>query len=88
MNISGISPRYPNGYLNGIDTMIMQSDEAANKVIAAFEDAISKGFHPEIVEQDIYRQTGVDPADFTEYDKEKILKRVNEIWESHNNRRN
>ena len=70
-------------YVNGMDAMVMQSDQDADRVIAAFEVAIGNGFHPEEVEQDIYQQLGVNPADFTRYDKEKISRKVNEIWEAH-----
>lgn len=81
--ISGIgSP-----YYNGLDNMIKQSDENVDRVLALFESAIMQGYNPEAVEAEVYRQAGVDPADFTFYDKQRISKKVNEIWESNHLRR-
>lgn len=68
----------------GTQFHIMQSDEDADKIIAAFEEAIRLGYHPETVEQDIYQQLNINPADLTWYDKNKISRKVNEIWASHN----
>lgn len=77
INISGLGP--------AMDCYIMNSDLAADKVISLFEDAIRKGYHPEEVEQEIYRQANVNPADFTEFDKQKITRRVSEIYQSKEN---
>lgn len=68
----------------GTQAHIMQSSSDVDKVIPMFEAAVAAGLHPEDVEQDIYRQAGVNPADFTEFDKERILKRVNEIYSAQN----
>lgn len=74
MNITGYRP---------LDFQIMNSDQNAEKVIALFEDAISKGYHPNDVEQEVYAQAGVDPSEFTWYDKERIQRRVEAAYESH-----
>ena len=71
----------------GLDYQIAESSYATDKVIALFEDAIRKGYHPEEVEQDIYRQARVNPADFTEFDKKRISLKVNEIYEMYRTRR-
>lgn len=75
------------GLGSGIDYMVMQSSYDADRVIEIFEDAISKGYHPETVEQDVYRQARVNPADFTEFDKKRIALKVNEIYEMYQTRR-
>lgn len=71
MNITGYQP---------LDFQIMNSDQSATKVIEMFEDAISKGYHPNDVEQEIYARAGVNPSDFTWYDKERIQRRVEEVY--------
>ena len=80
--------------LNGItglgpaaDYYVMNSSEKTDKVIALFESAIAQGYCPELVEQEIYKQAKVNPADFTYADKERISRRVNEVWASKNNTR-
>ena len=79
ISISGLGP--------GIDYMIMQSDSDADKVIKIFEDAISKGYHPVEIEQEVYRQAHVDPSNFTWYDKERIQRKVSEAYAAHYNER-
>lgn len=71
-------------YVNGMDAMIMQSSEDADKVIAMFDSAIQQGFHPEAVEQDIYEQLNINPADLTDYDKVRISHAVNKLWSEAN----
>ena len=71
-------------YVNGMDAMIMQSSEDADKVIAMFDSAIQQGFHPEAVEQDIYEQLNVNPNDLTDYDKVRISHAVNKLWSEAN----
>lgn len=75
--ISGIT-----GFGQPIDYMVMQSSEDADKVIECFESAIMQGYHPNEVEQEVYRQAGVDPNTFMWYDKERIQRRVEEIYRS------
>lgn len=64
------------------DFYMMNSSQDADKVIALFESAIAQGYHPEAVEQEVYDQAGVDPADLTDFDKRRILLKVNEAYES------
>lgn len=70
------------GLGSGIDYMAMQSSYDADKVIALFESAINQGYHPNEVEQEVYRQAGVNPSDFTWYDKDRIQRRVEEIYKA------
>ncbi len=62
----------------------MQSEEDARKIISAFETAILQGYYPGAVEHEIYNQLNIDPDSLMWYDKDRILRKVNEIWASHN----
>lgn len=75
---------YITGY-QPLDFQIMNSDYNARRVIELFEDAISKGYHPNEIEQDIYLQAGVNPSEFTWYDKEMIQRRVEAVYEASRN---
>lgn len=66
----------------GIDYMVMQSSYDTDKIIAMFESAIRQGYHPVEVEQEIYRQAKVNPANLTSYDRQKIQRKVEEIYKS------
>lgn len=73
-------------HVYGTQAQIMQSAEDADKVIALFESAIMQGYHPNDVEQEVYRQANVNPSDFTWYDKQKIQRKVEEIYKSKGSR--
>lgn len=64
----------------GLECMIMQSDSDADRVIALFASAIAQGFNPTVVENEVYRQAGIDPADFNYLDREKIQNAVYKMW--------
>ena len=68
-----------------MDMMVMQSSADADRVIELFESAIMQGYHPNDIEQEVYRQAGVNPADFMQYDKEKIQRKVEAAYEAHFN---
>lgn len=70
------------GLGSAADFYVMNSSADADKVIALFESAIAQGYHPAAVETEIYKQAEVNPTNFTEFDKQRILLKVNEIWES------
>ena len=71
--ITGLGPAF--------DYYVMNSDEATDKVIETFAEYIACGYHPNDVEQRVYRDLGINPQDFTDYDKRRIQTRVSEIWE-------
>lgn len=77
MGINGIT-----GLGYGCDYYVMNSNDNADKVIKAFEVAIENGYDPNEVEQEIYKATQVNPADFTWYDKQRIQRKVEEMCES------
>ncbi len=72
-NITGLGPAF--------DYYVMNSDEAADKIIKTFADYIACGYHPNDIEQTVYLETGINPGDLTDYDKRRIQTRVSEIWE-------
>jgi len=69
--------------IESIDYRIMNSDAAVDTVIALFESAAKQGYTPGEVEDEVYRQAGVDPADFTSYDRSRIQASVNDIFETY-----
>ena len=65
----------------GIECMIMQTDEDADRVISLFVSAAAQGYDdPAAIESEIYRQAGVDPSEFNYLDRQKIQNAVNELW--------
>jgi len=76
-SITGMGPAY--------DAYMVHNYNNVEKVIKAFEVAIENGYHPNDVEQQIYRETGVNPNNLTFYDKQQIQHRVEEIYKSKNN---
>ena len=74
----------------GMDYYIMNSDYSADRVIALFESAAAQGYPPNAVEDEVFEQAGVNPADLTSFDRQRIQIKVNEIWETFcsGNRRN
>lgn len=72
------------GFPEGLENMIMNSSENADRLIEAFKDIIDEGKNPEDVEAEIYAELGIDPNDIIHSDRVRILDEVNEYWEEHN----
>ena len=70
------------GFGPPMDYYIMNSYQTADAIIYAFEAAIRAGYHPNEVEQQIYADLGIDPKDLTASDKNRIQRRVEEIYRS------
>ena len=68
------------GLPEGIEYRIMNSSVKAREFISACKNAIRQGINPEEIEAQLYEELGIDPDDFTYYDKERITKEVNEFW--------
>ena len=65
----------------GIECMIMQTDEDADRVISLFASAAAQGYDdPVAIESEIYRQAGIDPSEFNCLDRQKIQNAVNVLW--------
>ena len=67
--------------LAGMDAYIMNSDEAADMVISLFESAAAQGYAPHEVEDEVFYQAGIDPADLTSAAKIKIQRAVNNLYD-------
>lgn len=66
---------------HGLEFMIMQTDEDADRVIALFASAAAQGYeNPVEIESEVYRQAGVDPSEFNYLDRQKIQSAVNKLW--------
>ena len=72
------------GFPEGLENMIMNSSELADKVINAFKDVIDAGGNPEDIEAEIYEELGINPNDIIHSDRVRILDEVNEYWEERN----
>ena len=75
---------FTDGLVNGLECMIMQSAEDADKVIDAFEEAIQNDEDPAEIEGTLYSRLGIDPSNLMPYDKDRINDTVNDIWERYN----
>lgn len=65
----------------GIECMVMQTDEDADRIISLFASAAAQGYDdPVAIESEIYRQAEVDPSEFNYLDRQKIQNAVNELW--------
>ena len=73
--------------INGFQTMVTQADLDADRLIACFDTAIAAGLNPtlESVQLQIFNETSVDPADLDDFNRRRVEKRVQEIWESRQN---
>ena len=72
------------GFPSGLENMIMNSSENADRLIEAFKDAIDEGKNPEDIEAEIYEELGINPNDIIHSDRVRILDEVNEYWEERN----
>lgn len=77
---------YPK-HTNGFQAMVMQEQEDADRVIECFIQAIAAGYIPTspIVQKAVFEKAGVDINDLDEFNKKRIEKKVNEVWESKQN---
>ena len=77
---------FPNK-VNGFQAMVMQADLEADILIACFEEAIKAGLNPtlESVQMQVFNAANIDPADLDDFNRRRVEKRVQEIWESRNN---
>ena len=68
-----------NGLLNGAQVMIMQSQESADNVIKSFEQYLSAGFGAEAALTQAYIVNNVSENDLTDFDKERIKRKVEDV---------
>lgn len=65
-----------NGQLNGMQAMIMQSQESTDNVIKSFEQYLSAGFGIEAALTQAYMENNVSENDLTDFDKERIKRKI------------
>lgn len=77
------------GKVNGFQGMVMQTEEEFDKVVKCFEALIAAGFNPanEIVQKEAFKMSGIDPTNISVFNKKRLERKVNEIWEAHQTRR-
>lgn len=67
------------GLGTGIDYMVMQSSKDADIFLKTFETYYRQGIDPNCIEQMVYSQTNINPDNFTNYDKRRITRKIEEI---------
>lgn len=72
---------------NGFMDQIMQSDQDANKIIKTCEELIIAGYNPNIVIEQACQKNGIRMNSLTDIDKQRIVKKVEEIYKSNQTRR-
>lgn len=78
---------YSGGKINGFQVMAMQSQEYTDKLIAQFEKAIAAGYNPNTVSDDVFNKVGCRESDLTEFDKNRLKKKVEALWKAHHSYR-
>ena len=73
--------------VNGFQAMVMQEQEDADRVIECFIQAIAAGYIPTspMIQKAVFEKAGVDINDLDDFNRRRIEKKVNEIWESKQN---
>lgn len=74
-----------NGKVNGMQTMIMQSQEYTDKLIEQFEMAIAAGYNPNMVENEVFDKVGCSLADLTDFDQQRLKTKVEQLYRSNKN---
>lgn len=72
---------------NGFMNQIMQSDQDTNKIIKTCEELIIAGYNPNIVIEQACQKNGIRMNSLTDIDKQRIVKKVEEIYKSNQTRR-
>lgn len=71
-----------NGRVNGLEAMAMQSAEDADKVIEDFAEIIKVELSPYAALDQAFERNNVTENDFTDFDLERIKRKVNAIYKS------
>ena len=72
---------------NGFMNQIMQSEQDTNKIIKTCEELIIAGYNPNIVIEQACQKNGIRMNSLTDIDKQRIVKKVEEIYKSNQTRR-
>lgn len=76
-----------NGKVNGMQAMIMQSQENLYHVLPDFEAAIAAGYNPNDVKSVIFDKYNLTDADFTDFDAKTLVTKVEAMYNSSRARR-
>lgn len=71
-----------NGRVNGLEVMAMQNAETADKVINDFEEIIKVELSPYAALDQAFERNNVTESDFTDFDLQRINRKVNAIYKS------
>ena len=66
---------------NGLECMIMNSQEVTDYLIDDFRRAIEAGYEPNDVKGQIFAARKISPADLTIHDQRRLVETVDEIYE-------
>jgi len=69
--------------MNGMNMMIMQSQEYTDKLIELFTNAINSGYNPNVIYEDVFSQVGCTEYDLTATDRLRLKKKVEAAMQSH-----
>lgn len=72
---------------NGFMNQIMQSEHDTNKIIKTCEELIAAGYNPNIVIEQACRKNNISMNGLTDSDKQRLVKKVKEIYQSNKSRR-
>lgn len=72
--------------LNGFQTMVKQSEVDADKVIASFQENIYQGYPQSLALEKAFKTTGVLEANLTDFDKERIKRKVEAVTTGYYNK--
>lgn len=76
-----INPLYNNSNFTGLGLKQMNDENEFEKILELFENAYNAGVaDPNIIAKEIYKQANANPQDWYEWEKEKLKKKVEEIW--------
>lgn len=66
---------------------VMQSDQDTNKIIKTCEELLAAGYNPNIVIEQACQKCGIRINSLIDIDKQRIVKKVEEIYKSNQTRR-
>lgn len=79
---------FPNtNKVNGMQTMIMQSQENLERVLPDFEAAIAAGYNPNDVKDQIFQKYNFTESDFTDFDAKTLVSKVEQMYKANRSHR-
>lgn len=79
---------FPNtNKVNGMQAMIMQSQENLERVLPDFEAAIAAGYNPNDVKDQIFQKYNLTESDFTDFDAKTLVSKVEQMYKANRSHR-